>query len=116
MSRGHVKRFWMKAHARKWKTCHYCGNDVSRSLPMDDPNRATIDHVFPLSAGGTNALKNLVLACLKCNRSKSDAVPPRTAEELRPWRFQSTDPQPKEIPCNSLTACSSVPDSRPLPS
>ena len=32
----------------------------------------TVDHVIPLSQGGTNDLENLALACFYCNRQKSN--------------------------------------------
>jgi hypothetical protein len=32
----------------------------------------TIDHIVPISEGGTGALENLALACFHCNRKKSD--------------------------------------------
>jgi hypothetical protein len=32
----------------------------------------TVDHIIPLSQGGTGELKNLALACFHCNRHKSD--------------------------------------------
>jgi hypothetical protein len=35
----------------------------------------TIDHITPRSAGGTNALQNLVGACPECNAAKADAIP-----------------------------------------
>lgn len=31
------------------------------------PDAATVDHVIPTSAGGTNAMSNLVTACPECN-------------------------------------------------
>ncbi|KJH70432.1 HNH endonuclease [Aliterella atlantica] len=31
----------------------------------------TIDHVIPLTKGGTNSIDNLALACFHCNRQKS---------------------------------------------
>lgn len=34
---------------------------------------ATLDHVVPLSEGGTNRLANLVPACSKCNNSRNKA-------------------------------------------
>lgn len=41
------------------ETCSYC------------PAPATeVDHVWPLSLGGTNDVQNLVPSCLPCNRSK----------------------------------------------
>lgn len=48
--------------------CYYCNGDIS-----DD---ATLDHVVPVSEGGENLLRNIVLACMKCNSQKStqDAV------------------------------------------
>lgn len=35
----------------------------------------TVDHFFPLSKGGIDALKNLVPACRSCNSSKGDRDP-----------------------------------------
>ncbi len=48
--------------------CYYCG----LWFPM---NLMTIDHVVPMSKGGTNNLNNLVLACYGCNRAKADSMP-----------------------------------------
>ena len=50
--------------------CTYCGTDEG---PFD------IDHILPLSRGGTNDPSNLTLACATCNRSKG-------AKTLREWR------------------------------
>lgn len=47
--------------------CAYCGTWVA----------STVDHVVPVSAGGTNAADNLASACLVCNSGKAD----RTAEQ-----------------------------------
>lgn len=44
--------------------CSYCGK-----LPA-----MGVDHVLPLARGGTNALANLVAACLPCNQSKGASV------------------------------------------
>lgn len=41
-------------------TCVYCGSQ----------NNIHIDHLHPLSKGGTNGLDNLVCACSKCNFAK----------------------------------------------
>lgn len=44
--------------------CYWC----KKRIP-DDTNK-TIDHVIPLSTGGTNSPENLVLSCKPCNQSK----------------------------------------------
>lgn len=49
--------------------CVYCGN-------TDGPFH--IDHVHPLSQGGSSALDNLALACVPCNLSKG-------AKTVREW-------------------------------
>ncbi len=46
---------------RDQNCCVYC---LSSNGPFE------IDHVHPVSLGGTNILSNLVLACRSCNRSK----------------------------------------------
>jgi len=50
--------------------CTYCGSPATEGNPL------TIDHIIPLTRGGTNARENLTVACYRCNRTKSDAVGP----------------------------------------
>lgn len=45
--------------------CYYCGTSLHQS-------QSTIEHILPSSKGGTNELENLVLACSRCNGTKSD--------------------------------------------
>lgn len=42
-------------------TCAYCGKVLTQET-------ATIEHVLPLSRGGLDAIKNMVLACRSCNQ------------------------------------------------
>lgn len=56
----------------RW-TCRYCGESLTE---VD----ATLDHMVPRSAGGTDAEANLATTCLMCNAIKSgrkleDAAP-----------------------------------------
>lgn len=44
--------------------CEYC------KVPFGDNIRPTLDHVVPLSRGGSHSGDNLVAACLSCNTSK----------------------------------------------
>jgi len=51
--------------------CTYCG------CPMDltsDDHQVSVDHVVPLSRGGTNNLDNLVLCCRHCNIEKGNLM------------------------------------------
>lgn len=52
--------------ARDRGVCQYCGRR---------PRRPTVDHVVPLSLGGTNDETNLVVACKRCNCIKCDRMP-----------------------------------------
>jgi hypothetical protein len=65
-----------KVPAKGWGRCWYCG-------VMPDPSRwhsrPTIDHLTPLSRGGTHFLDNLVPACVACHASKGHD----TLEEFR---------------------------------
>lgn len=55
--------------ARDGPGCYMC------PLPFDDDRHAmTIDHVHPLSKGGTWDLSNLKLAGLSCNQEKGDRL------------------------------------------
>jgi len=47
--------------------CFYCGCD------LDD--KYHVDHLVPLSRGGSNWIENLVIACASCNSSKKDKLP-----------------------------------------
>lgn len=50
------------------KVCYYCGT------PLTEKNR-TIDHVIPVSRGGSNRKENRVWCCRECNVSKMDMTP-----------------------------------------
>lgn len=52
-----------KVYERDGYKCRYCGKQLTRFT-------CTLDHVTPVTAGGTNALDNLVTACLSCNSKK----------------------------------------------
>lgn len=58
-----VKENRLKVYERDEYQCRYCGKQLTRFT-------CTLDHVTPVAAGGTNALDNLVTACLTCNSKK----------------------------------------------
>ena len=49
------------------RRCGYCGTKIGFS-------EVTIDHIIPLSKGGTNALDNLQACCGFCNKAKDDSL------------------------------------------
>lgn len=55
--------------------CAYCGSTEN----------ITMDHVIPISRGGTHGIGNLVPACLSCNNSKLD----KTFAE---WKYGKSRP------------------------
>lgn len=57
-------------------TCAICGNPVKYK-------KMTIDHIVPLSKGGTNGMDNLQLACKRCNLMKSDFSTEEFLDKIR---------------------------------
>lgn len=53
--------------------CAYCGDLFSE----------VVDHVLPVSRGGSGAQENLAPACTNCNEQKGDYTP----EEWKAWRL-----------------------------
>lgn len=48
--------------------CYYCNGDISGG-------KHTVDHYIPIAKGGSNGPDNIVIACARCNCSKSDKLP-----------------------------------------
>lgn len=67
-------------------SCCYCGveMDFARGRRGDGiaKNRATLEHVHPLSRGGTHTFDNTKLACHRCNVSKNN----KTVGEWEAWK------------------------------
>jgi 5-methylcytosine-specific restriction endonuclease McrA len=59
--------------AQKWK-CHWCGKSTK--------SRYHVDHLVPLSRGGSNEPGNLVIACPRCNNHKRATDPIEFARRL----------------------------------
>lgn len=54
-------------HARQKGRCYWCGKAVGKAYH--------VDHIVPLSRGGSNWPDNLVIACPQCNLSKGNKLP-----------------------------------------
>ena len=63
LSKGAWARLRQAVFERDGLECQYCGDEAT-----------TVDHVVPLSRGGTNDLANLTPACKPCNSSKRDRL------------------------------------------
>ena len=66
--------------------CCYCDVELSFvRMPRGSgiaPNRATLEHILPISRGGSHTFENVALACHRCNVSKND----KTLEEYGAWK------------------------------
>ena len=61
---------------RKSPTCHWCGKQLTLQT-------ATVDHVIPLSRGGSNGMDNVELACVKCNQDRGNRLPTESRSGAR---------------------------------
>lgn len=62
---AYYQRVRLEVLNRDAYTCHYCGQEAN-----------TVDHLIPISKGGTDQAENMVAACNKCNASKRDRIAP----------------------------------------
>jgi 5-methylcytosine-specific restriction endonuclease McrA len=61
----HWKKIRAKVLAAGGYECVYCGAN----------EKLSVDHVIPISKGGTDEMENLVVACIKCNSKKNSKMP-----------------------------------------
>lgn len=54
--------------------CHLCGDECPREFDVNDRKSPTLDHLVPVSMGGSNESSNLKLACWSCNASRGNRV------------------------------------------
>jgi 5-methylcytosine-specific restriction endonuclease McrA len=57
-------------------SCQYCGE-------LLETPEYTVDHVLPRSRGGKSVWTNLALACVRCNKRKSNCLPHEAGLTLR---------------------------------
>jgi 5-methylcytosine-specific restriction endonuclease McrA len=66
LPRQEVKFSRHNIYLRDGNRCQYCGHRFSSS-------ELSLDHVIPLSRGGSSSWENVVCACLSCNVKKGNA-------------------------------------------
>lgn len=52
--------------------CFICGDIVDKELPATDAMSPSVDHLIPVSKGGSDDLDNLFLAHLDCNKRRGN--------------------------------------------
>lgn len=64
-----------KLMSKQGNKCYICGKDMLLETNNNNWYRqATIDHVIPLSKGGSNSIGNYAMACTLCNHLKGDKI------------------------------------------
>ncbi|WP_375761550.1 HNH endonuclease [Corallococcus exercitus] len=63
--------------------CLHCNAHLTVGLDGEPISRATIEHIVPRTAGGTDALENLGLACARCNQGKGSRHDARFHRDAR---------------------------------
>lgn len=62
--------------------CQHCQKRVDKRFKYPNPMSASLDHIVPLSKGGSHTYDNVQLAHLVCNVSKGDRLLPQ-GEQMR---------------------------------
>jgi 5-methylcytosine-specific restriction endonuclease McrA len=73
---------------RDHASCQYCGKVIKT-------HEYTTDHVIPLCQEGKSTWENLVIACMRCNKSKGGRTPEQAGMELiqKPFMPKANDPR-----------------------
>lgn len=80
-------------YLRDLYTCQYCKIQLTKT-------QTTIDHVIPLSKGGTTQWDNIVTACAPCNSKKGDKLYPKPLRiPHRPEYYELVNNR-KQLPFN----------------
>lgn len=67
-----------------WR-CQICRKPVLEKHSFPHPQSATVDHIVPLSKGGSHTLENVQLAHFGCNARRHNRGPAQLRMEARQW-------------------------------
>ncbi len=73
------RRLRFKVFARDGWVCQLCGEPTDRKVKWPHPMYPTIDHIIPVSKGGTHEESNLQCAHAQCNATMPDLYALRAA-------------------------------------
>lgn len=65
---------WREVFWRYGGACHLCGEQISRDLDWPHPRSRSVDHLVPVSRGGSNDVDNLRPSHLACNLNRGSRV------------------------------------------
>ena len=86
---GRKGRRWRTLRAQVLETCPVCwlcGHPIDRALPWQHPMAAQVDHVVPLSKGGSpEDPANLRAAHRRCNITRGNRMAGPKPPTSRPW-------------------------------
>ncbi|MCE9671967.1 HNH endonuclease [Myxococcus stipitatus] len=63
--------------------CLHCNGHLLVGLDGEPISRATVEHILPRTAGGTDTPENLALACARCNQGKGSRHDPHYPRDAR---------------------------------
>ncbi len=88
-SKGRTGRPWLRIRRQilaQGRPCWLCGQDIDPSLPRQHPWSFTVDHIQPLSRGGSaRDLDNLAPAHARCNSRRGSRVRVQPLITSRRW-------------------------------
>jgi HNH endonuclease/Homeodomain-like domain len=68
---------------RDGKECYLCGEDTNKNLDTNHDDYPSIEHVIPVSKGGTHTWDNVKVAHRKCNTEKRDKILNKTMPPVK---------------------------------
>ena len=89
---GHALRIARTRLLREWRLaqqtpyCWRCSDPIDVTLSGLHPYGATVGHITPVSAGGTDAYENLALEHRRCNLGAGARVAPPKAAIAEPMQ------------------------------
>jgi hypothetical protein len=76
---AHSKQDVAEIRVRQGDTCAYCGVNLEGS--------GHVDHIIPLSLGGSNGKENIQLACRSCNLVKGSSHPDKLFDDIKSFHL-----------------------------
>ena len=85
MSKYNLKDLWEYFYGRKTEAKDYTGRKMYKSALSDpsNPYQPTIEHIRPLSKGGSDVLENIIICRCDTNGEKADKFPAWIANKKR---------------------------------